>query len=518
MIRYHHDVKDIKSDPNDARIRAVLDVEPSPLSPELTLAANYSAHLEDKLRRDRAELINRSHREGSPITGEKITGLDARYNTELSIAQDQSLHDMILRAATKEQKANPGAATRAIDAVKDIPVVGALAASPAIGGMAKTFELFRAYDHVESEYYYAWGKADDALEIKRNADTTLDADRLQQKANENFLKHYVAKADHKKNLDVPRDVATVPELVSVLLKNNPGIAIGDIHVEQEPPQLLVELMPQLKRDGVDTIYLEQSPKDVAKLNALSRDELNLLLEERAVPDKDVYAHTQESLAEVWQKPSVDDVEKQWIRLHQAARDHGIRLVGMDSEGLVGGKDRVLRIALTNPVWTDYIKNDRKILANEGRHGGKYVVIGGLGHFDNEMVGNWHGLVDEALGIPVLSFDRTHDGAPAFVKPLNGAADFYLAANPYYKPISLERMYEKEKALIKALDKQVEKIDSTPLSSRFKQALNAWEEMNSKKIARLHLTYYDQQLPENIGQQSVLPSAPAARYPSDGKAR
>lgn len=71
---------------------------------------------------------------------------------------------------------------------------------------------------------------------------------------ENYFSHLVEQTNKKK---IPKKMAETPtEQLFSLLSENEGIAIGELHEDQASKKLLIDNMPRLKQQGVETIFLE----------------------------------------------------------------------------------------------------------------------------------------------------------------------------------------------------------------------------------------------------------------------
>jgi hypothetical protein len=241
---------------------------------------------------------------------------------------------------------------------------------------------------------------------------------------EAFQRQYLAFPT--KNLSLPANTETPQQLITALLKNNDGIAIGDIHSHTSASMSFIsDNIKTFKKARVDTIYIEMEEYEYKEINQLSTVELKTRLNART-PD-DIKADAQE-LAKHYGVKEAGDAYGDTMRLFLAAKENGIRIANIDKQGPIRNFEATMRSPSTNFIWTENIISDRK----NAEPGSKYIVWGGAGHFTNSIVEN--GLVDERLGIPLIAFDsREKDaGKPLIIKgdSPNGA-DFYLPGGNCY---------------------------------------------------------------------------------------
>jgi hypothetical protein len=169
------------------------------------------------------------------------------------------------------------------------------------------------------------------------------------------------------------------------------LAVGDCHVEDEAPKLLGAMMKDLKVAGVDTIYVEISEGDLDFMQKLEDNQLRDYANGKEVSGRTV--PTPKILSQEYGAHS-DNSPREWGLMILGARINGIEVVNIDKRivNLSGDK----RVAHTNLEWADAIKHDRA----SNNKTGKYIVWGGFGHFADM------GAVDEALGIPSITFDKS----------------------------------------------------------------------------------------------------------------
>ncbi|MEK6746786.1 MAG: hypothetical protein AABY33_07125 [Pseudomonadota bacterium] len=248
-----------------------------------------------------------------------------------------------------------------------------------------------------------------------------------------FISQHLSKAPSI-NLTLPEGIDTPEKLISALLKNNPGIAIGDLHIRDAAMNFLTNNMRNFKKSGVDTIYLEVSQSDFLLYSKLSIDELKAKLEE-------ITPQVSKKISELWSKEygagRSDDLPSAQIKLFLAAKENGVDIVNIDERRPEAFYP--VRVAVTNFAWTEAIKKDRE----QNHRTGKYAAFGGLDHFTGSGLNHYEGtilssiktrgFVDDALGLPVIAFDKREAGKGEFAlrgTSANGA-DFYLPAGHCY---------------------------------------------------------------------------------------
>ena len=289
--------------------------------------------------------------------------------------------------------------------------------------------LFNAAKKME-DLALAKGKADIEEWEKKHP----EIDNIATNLDKAFIRQYLSKAPAI-NLTLPDGTDTPEKLISALLKNNHGIAIGDFHGRNAALNFLSENMGNFKKSGGDTVYLEIDPDDFSRLSKLSISELKNKVEGRT-PIKS--RELAQDWAEKYRLGRADDYPSAKIKLFLAAKENGIDIVNIDASRSID-QDDPERISTRNFVWTEAVKKDRE----QNHKTGKYAVFGGLGHFTGSEVNNYEGsrwsalktrgFVDDALGLPVIAFDKREAGEGEFVlrgTSANGAS-FYLPAGHCY---------------------------------------------------------------------------------------
>jgi hypothetical protein len=246
-----------------------------------------------------------------------------------------------------------------------------------------------------------------------------------------FYKQHIDGVAPVENTGLNFQTDTEGELVADLLSKNPGFALGDAHNQNETLQFLTRNMAALRKTGVDTIYYEGG---VGQYNDLTSKELRSLADTGKFYD--LVLPTAQHTAKHFNIAESDHRHKALVLMVAAAKDHGIEIVDMDKGGPARTAESVVlkqRMASTNFSWTENIKADREAMEASGREPGKFVVFGGMYHFirtniatDRVMAGS-NGLVDEALGIPLLAFEQANPQRSAAFRRSGNAngPDFYL---------------------------------------------------------------------------------------------
>jgi len=227
-----------------------------------------------------------------------------------------------------------------------------------------------------------------------------------------------------KNLSLPEDVDTEEQLIKTLLKNNPGIAISDLHISRAGGNLIGKYMKAMKESGVDTIYTEMGSESTLNTSKIML-KLGIKLSGGILND---YLMRENAIK--YGARGSDNHDLARYKMFLAAKENGIELVNIDKVYSRLDEDKVTNIApdsryqishhrtaTTNFIWTENIRNDRA----ENNKQGKYAVWGGAAHFERI------GLVAKALGIPVINFDdREFSAKPHIAKGDDSySADFYL---------------------------------------------------------------------------------------------
>ncbi|MBI4354795.1 MAG: SBBP repeat-containing protein [Candidatus Omnitrophica bacterium] len=168
------------------------------------------------------------------------------------------------------------------------------------------------------------------------------------------------------------------ELLARLLRDNPGVFLGDRHGDFNIEEHLIAQMPLLARQGVKTLFVEMVySADQAILDAYYQTGN---LEPLITYLTDRWDLTQPGLG------------KKYAEVVQAARAAGIQTIGIDVD--TRRIKQSLRLEISNPHWRWVIQEALK------SQPGKYLVFGGTGHSANYLFNKG---VDVLLGIPSVDF-------------------------------------------------------------------------------------------------------------------
>jgi hypothetical protein len=252
-----------------------------------------------------------------------------------------------------------------------------------------------------------------------------------------FYRDRVRPAAYTENTTLDPNIQTEVGLIIDLLRKNRGIVFGDIHTQDEAPLFMEQYMTLFKAQGVDTIYVENVP-DFERMNKLTSDELRILA--RKGEYQGIKIPDAVDTARMYNVTHADENTAAFVLMLAAAKEQDISVVDIDKQRPASELESdVSRIATTNYVWSERINNDRERRAQEGLPDGKFVAWGGMGHFisDRERGVVMTGMVDEAIGAPLLGFKPAKALAGAFEKSDNpNGPDFYLKGSKDYPEIHL----------------------------------------------------------------------------------
>lgn len=179
------------------------------------------------------------------------------------------------------------------------------------------------------------------------------------------------------------------DLITTLLKENPGVCLGDLHGNFNIPEFLTANMNKFAKADAKVIFLEMIRSDAEGKRAL----------EQLRKTGDVKAFADYLEKKQWGK------EKGWTEkigtMVKKAYDEGMDVVGIDIEHTGDS-----RLETSNPHWkgvvVDYVS--RKEFPKQG----KYFVFGGSGH-SAEYPANKG--VDYMLGVPSVDFRSAKAATP-----------------------------------------------------------------------------------------------------------
>jgi hypothetical protein len=222
---------------------------------------------------------------------------------------------------------------------------------------------------------------------------------------------------HQENTEIRKTTNTEKELLKDLFANNRGVAIGESHDCRAAGDFIMRNLKQMKKAGLDTIYIEFDPEvveyfqssDIADLKTL-RDNINKAYRDKGHPEHEAFNTILREEAAFYNGDMTVDQAFQFnisrVDIAISARENGIRLAKMDVAPEEVKKQCTMengdRIGKANHSWTKAVEDDRKQVDPKGE--GKFLVWGGYNHFVDSEWGK--GLVDDKLGIPTIGFTRS----------------------------------------------------------------------------------------------------------------
>lgn len=228
------------------------------------------------------------------------------------------------------------------------------------------FYIAHHYKNVFSDYMSALG-----LVASRPKSFTREVEQLNNDATIFFDKFILQ--GYKSNLSG----ITSGNFIKKILQNSQGFCLGEVHRDISPKKFLIENMGQLKKQGVTVIYLEHLLSD------LHQEELNsfLLNENQKDLSKALEAYLQAMDAgHMWYKAESGYT---YLKLVRAAKEHGIRIVAIDTEASyttfhsgLGGGDSAQRFKNMNFLAYTKITSEEE---TKVRKGSKWILFAGSGH-------------------------------------------------------------------------------------------------------------------------------------------
>jgi len=250
---------------------------------------------------------------------------------------------------------------------------------------------------------------------KTHPDVLSDIENVANLDN-SFLKQH--KNAPEKNTSISSNIDSNKELVTDLLSKNNGVAIADIHTKSDSLKLIADNMADYKNAGVDTVYMEIGNSEYQSLSSLSIEQLKEKINSRT--PEEISAAISENKKHFHSDVGHDSYGDM-MKVFLAAKENGVEIISIDKTGSARNfesRNVEHRISSSNYEFTENIEQDRKQNHKEG----KYLVFGGENHFGEK--GQQRGLVDEALGIPVVAF--TEENNTKITKGTNpNGADFYI---------------------------------------------------------------------------------------------
>lgn len=232
-----------------------------------------------------------------------------------------------------------------------------------------------------------------------------------------FQTHYLDNpATPKENIDLPFVPNDAVALVSLLLNQNPGVAVSDTHWDAQAAQFIYANAAALRASGVKRFYMESDEnmlKNIALFKSMSPEQRQQWLDDPNNTTKS--EQTAKESAEIY---LVD--KDNYSTFHNCAMiiallNEDIEIVNIDKTGASRNRQNdfsgTYRAATTNFTMTDAIK--KNLAEHPLGEGEKYLLYVGEGH-----VTTFIGKLDEALGIPTLDLRKLTESTNGFAKRFN----------------------------------------------------------------------------------------------------
>ncbi|MBK8012055.1 MAG: hypothetical protein IPK13_11960 [Deltaproteobacteria bacterium] len=189
------------------------------------------------------------------------------------------------------------------------------------------------------------------------------------------------------------------ELISEILKTNPGVFLGDEHGSSAIPEFLSNSMSSFRDSGVKRLYVEMFNSDHQPM--LDR------FWEQGDNRQDLVAHLEMN---GWNK--AEGWPERVVSMLESAKKAGIRPIGIDTAHTGSS-----RLETANPHWVSVIQAHEA----EASDRGLYVVWGGSGHSANFPRNKG---VDWRLGIPSVDLgDSASISVPEVTTADGRSSDF-----------------------------------------------------------------------------------------------
>jgi hypothetical protein len=397
-------------------------IPPSRLSPE------FIPYFEQSLQKDvmiRAELVKNylgiytAAEDGKSITARDYTSAEQKFNTAVMLQEKQ------LAKLVKTQAAAMGFAITSADGKVIASTIDPKTGLPAQGAPAE----FIADPVKLQAYKEARLTADYHSEVDRRFYTWL----IQQPGHEKLLKqpeplNRIFQRDHVENAP-KKDADLQPGANAVaLLEKNKGLAVATAHTSGYDMEWVAGNVKAFKQAGMDTAYIELNPVMFKTLNKYSAAELRQLAKDGRIGD--FVLPDPKQIEAQYNAPLQGDPVRSMVGMMAAFKEEGIRMVNLKRDNIEFEASRLgmsHRNASSNFVWTDIIKKDRADLEQQGKGGGKYLIVAGATHLIDDSIGRKKGLIDDALGVPVVAFDARplNDPAGAIRGHGRNSADYFL---------------------------------------------------------------------------------------------
>ncbi len=361
---------------------------------------------------------------GKPIIGERLNKLQEKFDDAEKSSFSDDVEKMVYRAAYERTKAESAKDAAAAENGQERSTLATIAGGIGSAGM-NVMRFISNTEKVRDDFYDAYeARSKEWDDENKEALRGLNGEAL----NAALMQQHVKDGKPAKNTDISPDTKDAQGLVKELLAKNDGIAIADVHVFDESYDFVGNNMKQLKEAGVKTIYVEENHEIYKQLyDRLSAEELRTFVKKGYIEKPEEYIDMEitspdENALNYGVKKS-DHFQAAIINMYAAAKENGIKIVGIDEREPPFSDEAMpewRRIGITNAIWTDNIKNHRAMMHVQGlvtgEDPGKYVVVGGRGHFTID------GKVDELLGIPVVGFTKGAKNSEVAFEKTNTPSD------------------------------------------------------------------------------------------------
>jgi len=183
-----------------------------------------------------------------------------------------------------------------------------------------------------------------------------------------------------------------------LMTENEGLVIGEGHSDQGSKALVMDHIEQLKKAGVDTIYLEHIKTNYQP----AIDQWFLTHDPSAIP-----LSVERSVTNTDVSKSLDTKQYNVLKLIKAAIANGIRVVGVDNDAASSDGTKGGRVIKMNVLVEDLVNGDRS-------RNGKYIIIVGADHGPTATdASRSYGVaklpgISDLLNIPAVRYNEVSD--------------------------------------------------------------------------------------------------------------
>ena len=199
----------------------------------------------------------------------------------------------------------------------------------------------------------------------------------------------------KNKKEISYELPAQPEnILSTILEHNEGVIIGESdHGESSPKKLLIDNMPQLKKSGVTTLFLEHILSDT------QQEMLDAYLKSDSLDMPVMLKNYLEYLDTGHRRRLTTDSPVGFLDLVIAAKRHGIRIIAIDTVTSYSTGGELIMDTKKRALMMNYIAA-RKIAEYQTTKGNeKYIVLCGSMHINSANSGI-SGLT-EITGLPTI---------------------------------------------------------------------------------------------------------------------